>query len=65
MEVREMEGRDCESEVANIHIILTDAEEHRRQDSRSSHPVLKGARMTSVGLIIHSCTPSFLPSFIR
>lgn len=32
--MREMEGQDCESAVADIHIILTGAEEYERQGSR-------------------------------
>lgn len=35
-EAREMKSEDCELEVANRHISLTDAEEHVRQYSRCS-----------------------------
>lgn len=58
-----MEGQDSEWEVTNTHIILTDAEEHGRQDSKSRNPVLKGARTASISLIIKSSFHSFIYAF--
>lgn len=54
-----MKSWDCELEVANIHISLTDAGERVRQYPRcSNQSSLKGARKVSIQSNHHSFTHS-------